>query len=202
MPGATAIGGCTADMDDGDIIAAYRLRRHSTCFQLLYDRYAGKIYSKAITMLRDENRAEDATQEIFTKVFLNLGKFEGNSKFSTWVYSVTYNFCIDLIRKQKRSRSLFADEVENPPDHSTDEVDDQELLTMQVSELRTVLAELSDADRTLLLLKYKEGHKIKTIAEMIGKNESAVKMQIKRAKEKAKRIHQLRYAGATSSIQP
>ena len=176
-------------MEDLDIIIAYRKRRHSVCFTLLHDRYAGKIYGKALTMLKKEALAKDATQEIFTKIFLNLGKFQGQSKFSTWVYSVTYNYCIDLIRKEKRSRDLFADEVENPPDHEAEEVPDQELLTMQVNELRTVLREISETDRRLLLLKYKDGVKIKDIAVMFGKNESAVKMQLKRAKEKAKRKH-------------
>lgn len=176
-------------MEDWDIILAYRARKHSTCFRLLHDRYAAKIYSKSITMLRDENQAQDATQEIFTKIFLNLGKFEGTAKFSTWVYSVTYNFCIDKIRKEKRSRELFASEIEDPPDQVDDDGEAAELLVMQVSELRRVLAKLSDADRTLLLLKYKDGTKIRDIAEMLGKNESAVKMQLKRAREKAKRIH-------------
>jgi len=183
-----ALGPCQPEMEDLAIIQAYRDKRHSVCFRLLHDRYAGKIYSKAITMLRDQDEAEDATQEIFTKIFLNLGKFQGQSKFSTWVYSVTYNFCIDKIRKEKRSRELFADELENPPDIEADEDNDQELINMQVHELRRVLLKMSDADRTLLLLKYKDGVKIKDIAKMFDKNESAIKMQLKRAKEKAKRF--------------
>jgi len=177
-------------MEDLAIIQAYRDRRNGTCFQLLHDRYASKIYGKALTMLKEEATAKDATQEIFTKIFLSLGKFEGQSKFSTWVYSVTYNYCIDIIRKTKRSRDLFADEVENPPDHEAEEVSDEALMTIKVNELRVVLREISEADRSLLLLKYKDGVKIKDIAVMLAKNESAVKMQIKRAKEKAKRKHE------------
>lgn len=187
---STATAPCQPQMEDHEIIVAYRERRHSTCFRLLHDRYASKIYSKAITMLRNEDEAEDATQEIFTKIFLNLDKFKGQSKFSTWVYSVTYNFCIDKIRKEKRSRELFASEIENPPDKEAEEDDGQALINMQVHELRKVLLKLNDADRTLLLLKYKDGIKIKDIAKMFGKNESAIKMQLKRAKEKAKRIHE------------
>lgn len=185
--------GCQPEMDDNEIIKAYREKRHGTCFRLLHDRYAGKIYGKALTMLKAEAQAKDATQEIFTKIFLSLGKFEGQSKFSTWVYSVTYNYCIDLIRKEKRSRDLFADEVENPPDREIEEVDDGTLTTMKVNELRQVLRTISEADRTLLLLKYKDGMKIRDIAKLFNKNESAVKMQLKRAKEKAKRKHEELY---------
>ena len=197
MASAFTTDGCTSDMDDMNIIEAYRAKRHSTCFRLLHDRYAAKIFSKAVTMLRDEAQAQDATQEIFTKIFLNLHKFEGTAKFSTWVYSVTYNFCIDKIRKEKRSRALFDSEMENPPDQAEDVEEAVELAAMQVNELRRVLNELSDADRTLLLLKYKDGVKIKDIALMFDKNESAVKMQLKRAKEKAKRIHGELFASPT-----
>lgn len=186
---ASAYGQCRPEMEDHEIINSFREKRHRTCFRLLHDRYASKIYSKAITMLRDENQAQDATQEIFTKIFLNLGKFKGNSKFSTWVYSVTYNFCIDKIRKEKRSRDLFTTELDTPPDREADEGDDQALLSMQVNGLRKVLLKLNEADRTLLLLKYKDGVKIRDIARMFDKTESAVKMQLKRAKEKAKRIY-------------
>jgi RNA polymerase sigma-70 factor (ECF subfamily) len=186
---AKTFGPCQPEMEDVEIINAFREKRHRTCFRLLHDRYASKIYSKAITMLRDEDDAQDATQEIFTKIFLNLGKFKGNSKFSTWVYSVTYNFCIDKIRKEKRSRELFTDEMDTPPDTEVDEGDDEGLRTMQLGGLRKVLAQLQDHERTILLLKYKDGVKIKDIARMFDKNESAVKMQLKRAKEKAKRIY-------------
>lgn len=196
MSGTAAHRGCISSMEDLAIIEAYRARKHATCFRLLHDRYAGKIYSKAITMLRDEDEAEDATQEIFTKIFLNLHKFQGQSQFSTWVYSVTYNFCIDRIRKRKRSRDLFADEVENPPD-AAEEVPDEALLHMQVSELRYVLSQLPEGDRTILLMKYKDGVKIKDIATLTGRNESAIKMQIKRAKEKAKRIHQKKFTSSS-----
>jgi RNA polymerase sigma-70 factor (ECF subfamily) len=183
-------------MEDLDIITAYREKRNGICFRLLHDRYASKIYGKALTMLKKEATAKDATQEIFTKIFLSLGKFGGQSKFSTWVYSITYNYCIDLIRKEKRSRDIFADEVENPPDVEVEEVSDEALTTTKVNELRVVLREISEADRTLLLMKYKDGVKIREIAKMLKKNDSTVKMQLKRAKEKAKRKHEALFPGA------
>ena len=194
MPSGTPPPACTPAMEDMDLIRAYRERQQALCFQLLYDRYAGRVYSKAITMLHKESEAEDATQEIFTKVFLNLGKFEGQSKFSTWVYSITYNLCIDKIRRGKRSRDLFASEEAADAPDPVEEVPDEALLSMQLDELRYVLGELTEAERTLLLMKYKDGVKIKAIANLLGKNESAVKMQLKRTKEKAKRIHERRYA--------
>lgn len=180
---------CSPDLDDTVVIERYLKNQANVCFRILYNRYAGKIYSKAITMLKDEDIAEDATQEIFTKIFLNLNKFSGKSKFSTWVYSVTYNYCIDYIRRGKKAKKLFTDELENPPDLQAEEVPDEELLQMEVSQLKRVLGELRDGDRSILLMKYQDDMSIKDIAAIIGKQESAVKMQLKRAKEKAKKLH-------------
>lgn len=184
---------CDPSFEDVKIINTYLRLQAAACFKILYDRYAGKIFGKALTMLGDEKIAEDATQEIFTKIFLNLNKFSGKSKFSTWVYSVTYNFCIDYIRKNKKKRKLFADEIDNPPDVQAEEVTDETLLLMEVSRLKKVLAAMNDGDRSILLMKYQDEMSIKEIASIIDKNESAVKMRLKRAKEKAKKIHDKLY---------
>lgn len=180
---------CDRSYEDVKIINTYLRLQAAACFKILYDRYAGKIFGKALTMLGDEKIAEDATQEIFTKIFLNLGKFSGKSKFSTWVYSVTYNFCIDYIRKNKKNQKLFAKEIDNPPDIEVEDVPDEALLRMEVSRLKQVLAAMNDGDRSILLMKYQDEMSIKDIAAIISKNESAVKMRLKRAKEKAKKIH-------------
>lgn len=189
MSSRTAASPCDPSFEDVKIINTYIRLQAAACFKILYDRYAGKIFGKALTMLGNEKLAEDATQEIFTKIFLNLNKFSGKSKFSTWVYSVTYNFCIDYIRKNKRKQKLFAAEIENPPDVEVEDVPDEALLQMEVSRLKDVLAAMSDDDRSILLMKYQDDMSIKEIAAIIDKNESAVKMRLKRAKEKAKKMH-------------
>ena len=151
------------------------------------------VYSKAVTMLHEADEAEDATQEIFTKVFLNLGKFEGQSKFSTWLYSIAYNLCVDRIRKRKRDRTLLTDVADSP---DVAEVPDETLMEMQLSELRYVLGQLTPDERTLLLLKYKDGVRISAIAHLLNASESAIKMRLKRTKAKAQRIHAQKFAAA------
>jgi len=155
---------------------------------MLYQRYSSKVYSKCIFMLKNEAKAKDATQEIFTKIFLNLAKFSERSKFSTWVYSITYNFCIDTIRKQKKEKNLFSDEMENAPD-IIEEVSDQTLLEMEVKRLGKVLDLIPSGDRAVLLMKYQDELSIKEIAAILDKTESAIKMKIKRAKHKAQKVY-------------
>lgn len=127
-------------------------------------------------------------QEIFLKLFLNLSKFGERAKFSTWVYSITYNYCIDIIRKKKKQSAIFSDEMEKAAD-VVEEVPDYALLEMEVGRLKFVLNELPVGDKAVLLMKYQDDLQIRDIAETLDKSESAVKMKIKRAKEKALKIY-------------
>ena len=173
---------------DSEIIKRYLESRDSTYFSMLYNKYSGKIYSKCISLLKNEALAQDATQDIFIKIYLNLTKFSERSKFSTWVYSITYNYCIDFLRRKKKEKNLFSDEMENPPD-IVEDVPDNELLEMEVSRLKIVLEKVPVGDKAILLMKYKDEMSIKEIAEALNKSESAIKMKIKRAKHKAQKIY-------------
>ena len=131
--------------------------------------------------------AEDATQDIFTKVILNLSTFTGNSKFSTWIHSITYNFCIDILRKQKKQSTLFSSEPSINPDF--EDVNDSEILEMNVAHLKKVMDKIDESDKIILLMKYQDDLMIKEIAEMLDATESAIKMRLKRAKHKLKTMY-------------
>ncbi len=174
---------------DLELIRLYLKTKDASLFSALYKRYAGKVYGKCLSLLKDEHLARDATQEIFLKIFLNLSRFEANSKFSTWVYSITYNYCIDLLRKQNKVRNLFDDEADRLPEVEAEEVPDEALLAMEVDRLRIVLEHIPVDDKAILLMKYQDGMQIKEIAELLQKSESAVKMRIMRAKAKAHKAY-------------
>lgn len=175
-------------MKDIEVIHRYLQYQASRCFELLYDRYSSKIYAKCISLLKDEALAQDATQEIFLKVFLNLSRFGEKSRFSTWVYSITYNYCIDYLRRKKKQKAIFSDEIEKVPDVAVEEVSDKVLLEMEISQLKEVLENIPPGDKAILLMKYQDGMSIKEIAGILDKTESAIKMKIKRAKAKAQKV--------------
>ncbi|NRA49504.1 MAG: sigma-70 family RNA polymerase sigma factor [Phaeodactylibacter sp.] len=177
-------------MGDLTVIHSYLDSQAAACFKVLYDRYVGKIYAKCISMLKDEALAQDATQEIFTKVFLNLSRFKEKARFSTWVYSITYNYCIDYLRRKKKQKDLFSDDMEKAPEPVEEEISDKIILEIELDQLEKVLEELPDSDRVVLLMKYQDRMSIKEIADIIGKTESAVKMKIKRAKAKAQQTRE------------
>lgn len=180
--------GCHKEMRDLEVINNYLETQATKCFNLLYSRYASKIYGKCLAILKDETLAEDATQEIFMKIFLNLSRFEEKAKFSTWIYSITYNFCIDYLRRKNKQDNIFSDdEIEKAPD-IPDDIPDEALIEMEVKQLKNVLDNMPVGDKAILLMKYQDDMSIKEIADVLEKSESAVKMKIKRAKEKAQKL--------------
>lgn len=179
---------------DNELIAWFLADQNPDHFTLLYRRYAGKVFAKCISMLSDEGLARDAVQDIFIKVYLNLARFNEKSSFSTWLYSITYNFCIDLIRRKKKIPVLLSDDVGRIGDEPVPEVPDSVLLEMKHERLERVLAELPEGDRIILLMKYMDEMSIRDIAEFFQKTESAIKMQIMRAKHKAQVVYDSIYA--------
>ena len=92
-------------------------------FGKLYDRYAKMVYNKCYGFAKSEDEAEDLTQDVFLQLFIKLRTFKGKSKFSTWLYSFTYNFCVNYVNRNKqlkiRDKSV---QVENSEHKLTEEV--------------------------------------------------------------------------------
>src|SRR5690349_9375863 len=65
----------------------------------IYDRYSGRIYNFAFRFLKNAEAAEDATQEVFVKMLKHANQFHGDAKLSTWLFSITANWCRDYLRK-------------------------------------------------------------------------------------------------------
>jgi RNA polymerase sigma-70 factor (ECF subfamily) len=183
-----------SELTDNELIAEYLRSQDTSFFTALYRRYATKVFAKSISMLNDEALARDATQDIFIKVLLNLAKFNEQSSFSTWVYSITYNYCIDMIRKKKKMPLHFTEDVGKVSKETVVEVPDSVLLEMKQERLEKVLEKMPNGDQVILMMKYHDDMQIKEIAEVLGKTESAIKMQIMRAKQKAQSIYDDLYA--------
>ncbi len=177
-------------LTDSDIIRRYLESQDQAWFSQLYWRYASKVFGKCISILRDEPMARDAVQEIFIKVLLNLSKFSEQSSFSTWLYSITYNFCIDLIRKRKKDALIFTEDMGRVGDGKDAEIPDAKLLEMKTTHLQAVLEKLPPGDRAILLMKYQDDLSIRDMAAALDKTESAIKMQIMRAKAKANSVYE------------
>lgn len=188
----TSIDKSIKDLTDEEVVSRYIATQKMTYFNIIYRKYSGKIFGKCISLLKNEEMANDAVQDIFMKIILNMSKFNEKSKFSTWIYSITYNYCIDVIRSKKKLQMFVGDGDIEKYDKPED-VDDAFLLEKSVSRLKIILNKIPIADKAILLMKYQDELSIKEISRMIDKSESAVKMKLKRAKQKFKNVYSDNY---------
>lgn len=171
---------------DNALAEEYLKTQEIAYFDEIYRRYSNKIYYKCYSILGDFGHAEDATQDIFLKLILSLAKFNQKSKFSTWLYSITYNYCIDELRRQKKNKMIY---VEDGQYNDIEEDEDDALIQEEnYAALQATLDVIDEADRAILIMKYQDNLMVKDIAEILSLSESAVKMRLKRAKVKFQKI--------------
>ncbi|MBS9463259.1 RNA polymerase sigma factor [Flagellimonas sp. 389] len=174
-----------ANVSDEELVKLIVANNNPLLFGKLYDRYAKMVYNKCYGFARSQDEAEDLTQDVFLQLFIKLKLFKGKSKFSTWLYSFTYNFCVNYVNRNKqRKMSDKSSPVEDSEYKLAEEVPEESLYEMKASKLREALELVSAEEKSILLLKYQDGASIKELVELMELGESAVKMRLKRAKER------------------
>ena len=107
-----------------ELVREYVSTQKNFYFEEIYDRYSKKVYRKCFSFTRDTAKAEDLAHDIFLRVITKIGTFKGGARFSTWLYCITYNYCMDNIRKAKEDE--WDDSIE-----FAEEETDMELLSMK-----------------------------------------------------------------------
>ena len=172
-------------MSDEEVIELILNKGKTNLFGVLYDRYSDKVYRKCLSFEKDKDVALDLSHDILIKVFLQLSKFEGRSRFSTWLYSISYNYCIEYTRKKNRLPLIALEEDRMD---LQDEDSDWFLMENQLKSLKKALEEIHPEDKALLLMKYQDDISIKELMEIYQISESAVKMRLSRARQRVKEI--------------
>ena len=174
-----------AHLTDEELVKRIVANNNPMLFGKLYDRYAKMVYNKCYGFAKSQDEAEDLTQDVFLQLFIKLKMFKGKSKFSTWLYSFTYNFCVNYVNRNKqRKMSDKSIPVEDSEYRLSAEVPDEDLFELKTKKLEKALNLISAEDKSLLLLKYQDGASIKELTLLMELGESAVKMRLKRAKER------------------
>jgi RNA polymerase sigma factor (sigma-70 family) len=149
-------------------------------FEFIYDRYRTKVKNKCLSIVKDRSLADEMVEDVFSKVFEKLSSFKGKSSFSTWLYSITYNCCIDYLRLKKKIH--YPDwngehEMMEVPDNLEDVTEE-----INYDQLVLVMEELHPEERALIQMKYLESLPLKSISEALRITENATKMRLKRAR--------------------
>ncbi|UFH57204.1 RNA polymerase sigma factor [Spirosoma sp. KNUC1025] len=156
----------------------------SASYAFLVDRYKHMAYTIALRILRNAEDAEDAAQEGFVKAYQQIHRFEGKSKFSTWLYTIVYRVAITKLEQQR---------VATVPIHEEDaktylrHYQTPQLEHLQESEQRTYIKEaierLPATEGLLITLYYLDEKTIREIEEITGLSESNIKVKLFRARK-------------------
>ncbi len=172
-----------AQLSDEEIVEQI-LAGQQHLLELLYDRYSARVFHKCLSIVKDREMSKDLTHDILVKVFTNLVKFKGKSAFSLWVHSITYNYCIDYLKKQKKLRFNDIDSVayENIADDQYD-IEDKLLTELKLSQLNSLFDRLDPDEKIILMMRYQDDMPVKDIATTLEISESAAKMRLKRVRD-------------------
>jgi RNA polymerase sigma-70 factor (ECF subfamily) len=176
---------------DGRVIEACQ-QGDRAAFQLLFETYKDKVFSIAVySSGGDCAVADDVTQQIFLKLFTAIRQFRGDSEFTTWLYRLVVNACLDE-RRRRRRLLPWGDTVamRNPSEKKPQE---KQYARLEVAEaVRAAIGELKPKFRLPILLKYIEGLSYEEIASVMGCSKGTVASRLNRGHSQlAKRLSHL-----------
>lgn len=166
-------------------------------YEVLISQYEKKIYALCLHLLKNSEEAYDAAQEVCIKLWKQLGTFKGQSKLSTWIYRMTTNQCLDILRKNKRKGqeiSLFLDEELGEEEKLTDQTAIWQDISshMEQKELGEVLkqgiGELKEDYRVIIVLRDIEQRSYEEISDILDISLGTVKSRLSRARSTLKKI--------------
>lgn len=154
-------------------------------FAVLVDRYKDLVFTLALKTLKNREEAEEVAQDSFIKIYKSIGTFKGESKFSTWLYKVTYNSCLDRLKRNKRESNVVP----------IDEFNERQLVAVEnvlnaIDEkernqtIQECLQELPGEDSFLLTLYYFEELSLEEIAKIVGIKTNHIKVKLYRGRKK------------------
>lgn len=176
------------ELSDETLVKNFVQTQNNKYFEAIYDRFSDKIYRKCYSFVKNTAQAEDYMHDIFLKLIVNLGNFKENAKLSTYIYAITYNHCVDNSNSRKKVKIQELTE-----DLDFAEEDWSEVNEFDPIKLDKAMDEISAEDKSIVLLKYQDGLSIKEIGEIFNISESAVKMRLKRAKEKIQKLYLMNF---------
>lgn len=169
---------------------------NSRALEMIISRWERCMYSLAVRMLMNKEDAEDATQEIFLRIFTKIHTFNGNSSFKTWLYSVALNMISDYKRKKNYKRQLLdyetvTDEVEEMKHRNRKHLDpfEETNAKQSVNILKKSLNKLPEKQRTVLVLKEYNELTFDEIAEVMKCPVSTVKSRLYKGLENLKQFY-------------
>ena len=169
-------------------------------FRLLVERYQKKVYAVALGMVKDREEAMDVVQEAFVKVHRSLDSFKADATFYTWLYRITVNVCIDVIRRRGAMRSDSV-EFDERIAHDLSEANlgavssqlgsnpEKTVLQRELGEkIQTALEQIPEKHRAILLLRELDGLSYEELAQVLDIPKGTVMSRLFHARAKVQKL--------------
>jgi RNA polymerase sigma factor (sigma-70 family) len=179
------------NLGDSELIHRILEESCSECFDVLHKRYYRKVLDKCYSMVKDRLTAEELAEDIFSRVYEKLPSFRQKSSFSSWLYSITYNRCIDFLREKKHLHYPDWNRENEIPEIIAEEEDLSREITYE--KLMQVMERIHPEEKALLVMKYQDNMSIKQISGALRISEAAAKMRLKRAKTRVLYLYTREY---------
>ncbi|MFV0605387.1 MAG: RNA polymerase sigma factor [Niabella sp.] len=178
-----------------DILVQDLKKGKETAFKSIVDNYQNMVYNTCLSIVKNEEDAEDLAQEVFVQVYQSIQSFKGESKLSTWIYRIATTKSLDHERKKKRKKrfgfvkSIFGDENEvviNPPDfhHPGVALDQKE----NAAKLFRAIDKLPENQKIAFILNKTEGLSYQEVSEVMNVSVSSIESLLHRAKNNLRKI--------------
>ena len=172
-------------INDDDYYISKTLEGDSNSFSILVEKYQNMVFGLALKMLKHREESEEVSQDTFIKVYKNLSKFHGESKFSTWVYRITYNTCLDRIKKNsKYNNDVEINDITLNQIYQTESIYDSLENKERSKIIKECINKLPEEERVIMHLFYFEELSLKEIVEIVSMTEGNVKVKLFRARKK------------------
>ena len=180
-----------SELPDEDVIARVIHGPQPDLFEIIYNRYYDNVLDKCFGLLKNRRLAEEFAGDIFSKVYEKLSGFGNRASFSSWLYTITYNHCIDYLREKKNLHYPEWNRQNVIPENVYAEED--EIPEINYDNLLIILDSIHPEEKAMLLMKYKDGLTLKEIASSLRISEDAVKMRLKRARTRVFYLYKKRF---------
>ena len=158
-----------------------------SAFNRLMEAHEKRMYAVALRMCANREDAQDCLQEAMLRVYRAIGGFKGQSTFSTWVYRITMNTCLDELRRKKNKQNTSLDNLLDMGWSPADEADTPERHAVRSEarrRLHSAIRELPEDMRAAIVLRDIQGLSYEEIAQALDINVGTIKSRISRGREK------------------
>ena len=178
------IAGSLAGVEE-DVVTRSQCR-DLAAFEQLVRKYQPYAFSLAMKFLCDEAEASDVVQDSFLRVWKNIDRYDPKQKFTTWLYKIVVNLCVDRFRALKRSRSIFLSRDRDPAMEDLPDEHDWETLRSyeQLADvIRTLSGRLSPKQRMVFTLRDLQDLTVEEVVEITGLSTGSVKTNLHYARK-------------------